>query len=105
MNRLMIVASCCLLSFCWPTAFLGSQPVDKKPDEWIAALREDQRLKVGVSYSFKSAPTAEELLAVIQKATGVPLSLAAQPDKGKLNLATTQGANVPACTLMELVAL
>jgi hypothetical protein len=43
--------------------------------------------------------------STIQKATGVPLAMAAQPEKGKLTFGATHAANVPAWEVMEALAI
>lgn len=105
MRRFFVLVSWCIISLGCPTGFLRAQPADKSSAGWVDVLRNDPRLQTKVSYRFEPSPTAEELLDAIQKATGVPLSLAGQPEKGKLTFATTHAHNVPAWVVMESLAL
>src|SRR5207253_2276796 len=81
----------------------GSDDIDAAKG-WSDVLRKDPRLKAPVNYELPPRPTAEVLLGIVQKATGVPLSLAGQPEKGKLYFGTTHSLNVPAWRIMEILA-
>jgi hypothetical protein len=105
MNRLIILVFCCFIHLGFPTDFLRGQPAEKKQDGWVDVLRNDPRLKVAVKFKFDSWPTAEEVLATLQKATGVPLSLAGQTEKGKVSFGNANVSNVPAWIVMQQLAV
>lgn len=77
----------------------------KKKDDWVDVLKNDPRLKVAMKYNSASGASADEMLDVLQKATGVALSLAGQLEKGKVSFGLMGGVNVPAWRVMENIAL
>ena len=101
MKRFGIVIYCCLLFFGCATKVVRGQAPEKQAETWVELLRNDPRLEAEVSYQFEPRPTAEQVLASVQKATGVPLSVAGQR---KLIFGTTDASNVPAWVVMEALA-
>lgn len=104
MRRSIILICCTSISFGSVTKFVRCQAPEKKRDSWIEVLQNDPRLKVPISFKSTSAPTARELFNILQKATGVSLSLAGQAEKGNAAFGSTTIVNVPAWKVMERLA-
>ena len=57
-----------------------------------------------MNFKFALRPSAEEVFGSLRKATGVPLSLAAQTEKGTATFGSTAVFNVPAWKVMQQLA-
>jgi hypothetical protein len=73
------------------------------PAVWLDVLRNDPRLKDPIALNFKSKPGSQESLHLVQKATGVKLSLAEEPKEGKIVLGNMAG-KAPAWKVMQQIA-
>src|SRR5947208_307591 len=104
MKRLIILAFCFFIPLGSPTGLLYCQTAEKETENWIDVLRNDPRLRVSVNFKFALRPTAEEVFDSLRKATGVPLSLAAQTEKGTATFGSTAVFNVPAWKVMQQLA-
>jgi hypothetical protein len=84
--------------------FVRCQPAEEKSDQWLEVLKNDPRLKVAVNLKFTSRPNATDVFETLQKATGVPLSLADREEKGTATFGATTVSGVPAWKVMEILA-
>src|ERR1019366_6973294 len=105
MKDSIVLALCSILFLAGQPSFVCCQAVEKKPDHWLEMLRNDPRLQAKVKFEFTSRPTAAEVLATLQKATGVRLSLAGQDEKGVATFGAMAGSSVPAWRMLEILAV
>lgn len=86
------------------SALAHCQPVEASIHAWVQVLRSDPRLSAPVNFDFTARPTAAQVLAAIQMATGVEMKLAEQSEKGEVTFGGTGIANVPAWKVMQQIA-
>lgn len=86
------------------SALAHCQTFDTSAQGWLHGLRKDPHLATSVSFNFSVSPTAAQVLATIQEATGVKMKLAEQPEKGEVAFGGTAIINVPAWKVMQQIA-
>jgi hypothetical protein len=75
------------------------------PTGIMYSLRNDERLRVFVTFDYKEPPTPEHLLTTLQQATGLHVSLHPRLELDPQRVGPLQAKNIPVWSVMESLAL
>jgi len=100
-----MLAFCSLICLTRPTVCLYCQTPAKNADDWVEVIRNDQRLKVKVTFNLQGGRHLDDLFDVLNKATGIPFFVAEPPEVGKIVFGGMVSSNAPAWYSLRHVAL